>query len=331
MSRREYLLRRTAFAFAALVAVLTATFAVIELTANPTVARVAAGAARQAAAENANATEQTRQVEAAIRQYRAANGLDRPFPVRYVDWMWSVFTLDWGTSRIPGRSGLRSVRSLVADGAVTTALWVGPAVVCSLLASTVAGVAGATRQSTRRSRVVSVATYLLYGLPNFWLALVAFPPVVVWAVPESWLTAGGRLFFGPVVAALAVATSLFAVQSRSVRSETSARLRREFVTVVRAKGGGRWTVGRHALRHAGITLASLFVADYLGVVVVEIFVLETALGIDGIGALGVEAIQRQDLPTVLGITFVLATVGVTVNLLADTAYGFLDPRTATDE
>jgi hypothetical protein len=139
MSRREYLLRRTAFAFAALVAVLTATFAVIELTANPTVARVAAGAARQAAAENANATEQTRQVEAAIRQYRAANGLDRPLPVRYVDWMWSVFTLDWGTSRIPGRSGLRSVRSLVADGAVTTALWVGPAVVCSLLASTVAG------------------------------------------------------------------------------------------------------------------------------------------------------------------------------------------------
>jgi peptide/nickel transport system permease protein len=331
MSRREYLLRRTAFAVTALVAVLTATFAVIELTANPAIARVASGAARQAAAENANATEQSRQVEAAIRQYRAANGLDRPLPVRYVDWMWSVFTLDWGTSRVPGASGVRSVRSVVAEGLAATTLWVVPAVVCSLLASTAAGVASATRASTRRSRLLGTATYLLYGLPNFWLALVALPPVVIWVAPESWLTAGGQVVFGPVVAALAVGVSLLAVQSRYVRSETSARLDREFTTVVRAKGGSRWTVGRHALRHAGITLTSLFVADYLGVLVVEVFVLETALGIDGLGAIGVRAIQRQDLPIVLGVTFVLAAVGVTINLLADLAHGVLDPRTASDE
>ncbi|ERH11337.1 MAG: ABC-type dipeptide/oligopeptide/nickel transport system, permease component [halophilic archaeon J07HB67] len=329
--RRDYLLRRTGFALAALVAVLTAAFAVIELTANPTVAQVAADASRQAAAENANATAQTRQVERAVREYRIENGLNRPLPVRYVDWMWSVFTLDWGTSRLPGRAGARSVRSLVADGLQTTALWVVPAVVCSSCVSTVAGLAGVTRRTTRRSRAVSAATYLLYGLPNFWLALVALPPVVVWAAPESWLTVGDRLLFGPGVAALAVAGSLIAVQSRYVRSETGARLDRAFVTVVRAKGGGRWTVGRHVLRHAGVTLTSLFVADYLGVLVVEVFVLETALGIDGVGALGIEAIQRQDLPTVLGITFVLAAVGVGLNLLADIAHGLLDPRTATEE
>ncbi|ERH11329.1 MAG: ABC-type dipeptide/oligopeptide/nickel transport system, permease component [halophilic archaeon J07HB67] len=328
--RRDYLLRRTGFALAALVTVLTAAFAVIELTASPTAAQVAADASRQAAAENANATAQSQQVERAIRQYRAENGLNRPLPVRYVDWMWSVFTLDWGTSRLPGRAGARPVRSVVANALQTTVVWVVPAVVCSVCASTAVGVASATRRATRRSRVVSVAAYLLYGLPNFWLALIAFPPIVARVVPESVLAAD-RLLSGPVVAALAVTVSLVAVQSRYVRSETSARLDRGFTTVVRAKGGSRWTVARHALRHAGITLSSLFVADYLSVVVVEVFVLETALAIDGVGALGVESIRRQDLPTVLGITFVLAGVGVTLNLLADVARGLLDPRTAAEE
>lgn len=328
MSRRTFLLRRAGFAFVALFAVLTATFAVIELTANPAVARVAAEATRQAAAENANATEQTQQVREAVRAYREANGLDRPLPVRYVDWMGSVVTLEWGTSRDPARLGERSVRALVGDGLATTAVWVTPAVVGSLVGSTLFGLATAARTTTGRERTTAGLSYLLYGLPNFWLALVALPVVVSAVVPTVWLPeAGVRV----VAASLALGVSLLAVQARYVRTEASARLRREFVRTVRAKGGGRRAVSRHVLRHGAVTLASLFVADLLGVLVVEVFVLETAVGLNGFGALGVRAIQRQDLPVVLGVTFVLAAVGVAANLLADVVYGVLDPRAAVDE
>lgn len=330
MSRRTFLLRRTVFAAVALLAVLTATFAVIELTANPAVARVAAEASRQAAAENANATEQTRQVREAVRAYREANGLDRPLPVRYVDWMVSVVTLDWGVSRDPARLGQRSVRTIVGDGLATTAVWVTPAVVGSLVGSTVFGLATASRTTSGRERSVAGVSYLLYGLPNFWLALIALPVVVTTAVPTAWLAASG-VGVGTVAASLALGLSLLAVQARYVRTEANERLRRAFVKTVRAKGGGRRAVGRHVLRHGAVTLASLFVADVLGVLVVEVFVLETALGLDGFGALGVQAIQRQDLPIVLGVTFVLAAVGVTANLLADVVYGTLDPRATVDD
>ncbi|WP_137283859.1 ABC transporter permease family protein [Halorussus salinisoli] len=65
---------------------------------------------------------------------------------------------------------------------------------------------------------------------------------------------------------------------------------------------------------------SLFFADLLGVLVVEIFVLEEVLYIEGIGNVGLTAIHHRDLPLILGVTMVIAFAGIVGNLIQDLAY-----------
>ncbi|WP_458188121.1 ABC transporter permease subunit [Haladaptatus sp. NG-WS-4] len=99
---------------------------------------------------------------------------------------------------------------------------------------------------------------------------------------------------------------------------------RQHRSVVRNASARRVT--RNILRNAAIPLLSLFFADLIGVLVVNVFVLEEVLGIPGIGRIGLLAIEQRDLPLIIGIALVIAFAGIVGNLIQDIAYSSLDPR-----
>jgi ABC-type dipeptide/oligopeptide/nickel transport system permease component len=110
------------------------------------------------------------------------------------------------------------------------------------------------------------------------------------------------------------------------RSSILEVLRDDYVRTARAKGLGELVVVlKHALRNAllpVITIIGLELLTLLGGLVV----IETVFTIPGIGRYLVDAITHRDYPSIQALVFMIAVLVVTVNLLVDIIYGFLDPR-----
>lgn len=311
--------KRVLFAAFAIYLVVSVTFGFVALTADPNVAFVAHQASQQAASERANASETAAMVNEAVSAHREARNLDQPVAERYVQWLVDVATLDWGRSYTQNAP----VTAVLARTLPRTLAYVVPAMLFALVGGVGLGVYAALRPGSLAERLVTGGFYLGYGVPNYWMANA----VLVLGVAhygEEFRSASP--WVDVVVPAAVLGVSLFAGQLRYARAESSEYVSTQFLKLVRAKGASTRRLARHVVRNAALPLVSLFFADLVGVLVVNVFVLEAVLGIGGIGGVGLLAIRDRDLPLVLGVAMVIAFVGVVGNLIQDLAYLALDPR-----
>lgn len=330
MSFARYLARRTLFAVFAAYLVVSITFGFVALTADPQRAVVAWGAAHGPPGEFLNQSEANARVNEAVAAYDRARSLDEPVEERYVAWLVDIATLDWGESLDTGEP----VAAMLGRTIPRTAAYVLPALLFSLVGGLAVGTCAAMRRNTPADYLATGVGYLGLSLPNFLVGEVLLLLVVIVHDAEGVYRAGPLLppFVRTVVLPAAVlGAGLFAAQMRYARAESLEYFGEEFVTLLRAKGAGRWRVARHVVRNASLPLLSLFFAELMAVLVVNIYVLEAVFGIRGLGWLSLRAIENRDLPVVLGTTMVVVLVGVAGNLLQDVAAVFLDPRVADDE
>ena len=318
--------RRFGFAVFAAYAVVSVLFALVTFAPNPQLAVLLDRQASTAA--------EAREIR---REFRQARGLDEPLLNRYLDWLIDVPTLDWGQSY--GTMGLSSVQygpryeagvevtSLVADALVPTLRYVVPAVIFAVAGGLAIGLYAATHREGLLARLVTTLTHFGFSVPNFLLAEV----LLLFVFSETGLLQGlapepGSLLVTTVLPAAIVGTSLLAGQMRYARAQSLEYANTEFIRLVRAKGAGSRRVARHLLRNAAIPLLALFFTDMIGILVVNVFVIEFVFGIPGIGGLSLVAFQQQDLPVILGSTMVIVFVGIGGNFLQDVAALVLDPR-----
>jgi peptide/nickel transport system permease protein len=208
-----------------------------------------------------------------------------------------------------------------------TLVYVLPAVLFATVGGIATGIYSALYSKSAFDRVSTFSSYVAYGIPSFLLALLAIR-VVDPAIGNAFRLIPG--FRAVLLPAAVLGTSLFAAQFRYTRAQSTEYIGQEFVTLLRAKGASNRLVARHLLRNAALPLLSLFFVDLLGVLVVNVFVLETVLGLPGFGGVGLQAILNRDMPLIIGITLTLATVGIVANLVQDAAYTVLDPRVETE-
>jgi len=277
-----------------------------------------------------------------VERIRTDMGLDRPLHVRYVRWMGSVLTGDFGYSLERNRR----VGALFAEMAPNTFLLSGTALALAFLAGIGLGVVQAVRQHSLWDRVSSVASLFFYSMPSFWLALML---VLVfshhaegWAwwpldLPASGMHDVDYPFLSPwekvvdrvrhlVLPAAALSLVLAAGIARYMRSGMLEVIRQDYIRTARAKGlPERSVILRHGLRNAlgpVVTLFGLYFPMLLGGTV---FV-ETVFAWPGMGKLVVDAIAQRDYPVVLAGTYLFGVLVVAGNLAADLLYGLLDPR-----
>ena len=264
----------------------------------------------------------------ALQQIREDLGLDQPLIVQYGQWLWGAVRMDFGNSywtRQPVIEELKRRYPITANLAVMSLL------LGTLIAIPV-GVLSAVRQDTLADYAARIFVISGLSLPNFWLAILIILGLVHyfrWLPPldyapfwvDPWQNLKQLAF-----PALATGYRLSAIGARMTRSSILEVLRDDYVRTARAKGLQEYVIVlKHALRNAllpVITIIGLELLTLFGGLVV----IETVFTIPGIGRYLVDAITHRDYPSVQALVFVIALFVVTVNLLVDIVYGFLDPR-----
>ncbi len=261
-----------------------------------------------------------------------AKNLNEPILDRYFRWVVDLTTFDWGRS--VGGFGQRGqpVTELLEATIPVTLAYLVPALVISTALALAVGSYVALHPESRVAEAISSVGYLALGVPSFFVAELLF-----FAANEEF----GWLQFGfprridladPVslwpylIPATVLATSLAAGQLRYVRAESSELLGRDFVKLVEAKGAGDLRVIRHVLSNAALPLVSLFFADMVSTLVVQVFVIEFVFRLPGIGDLTLVAVKDRNMPVIIGSTMVIAYAGIVANFLQDVAYAWFDPR-----
>lgn len=265
---------------------------------------------------------------------RAKFGLDDPVWLRYVHWLGAMLQGDWGfsfTSRM-------DVDKLILQRLPTTLIVIGSSQILAILVAIPVGVLAATRPYSVFDQIANTTAFIGFSLPTFFTGLLL---ILVFSVQLDWLPfvyradipgSGLPWLWEHIKQAIMPVTVLGLFQGASlvryVRSAVLDVIKLDYVTTARSKGiGERKVITKHVVRNALIPVVTL-VALQMPVVFGGAIVTEQIFRVPGIGSLLISAMQSNDTPVVMGVTFVFACLVILFNLIADILYGWLDPRIA---
>ncbi|HDZ83244.1 MAG TPA: ABC transporter permease [Roseobacter sp.] len=255
-----------------------------------------------------------------VANIRAQLGLDQPFIVQYARYLGNLVQGDLGRSYLQKTE----VSTLIASRLPASLLLMLGAIVCELVLGITMGVVAALRRGTATDNALMMASFIGVSAPQFVVGLLM---LYVFAVQLQWFPIGG---YGTLAHMVLPSITLGILgagwYSRMMRSSMIDVLRQDFIRTARAKGLGRMRVLlRHALPNAILPIIAMIGID-VGIFMGGIVVVESVFGWPGIGQLAWQAIQRVDIPIIMGVTLVSACAIVIGNLVADIASLFADPR-----
>ncbi len=254
-------------------------------------------------------------------------GLDRPLGMQYLHYLDGLAHGDLGLSY---KERDESVAGLIAQGLPISAA-VGLA---ALVLATLCGVPLGVWAALRRGGVVDYAVTALATLAIALPAFVTGPLLaLLFGLALRWLPVAGWEAGDPVyliLPAVTLALPVGAAIARMMRGSLLETLSASFVRTARARGLGPWRVLlRHALRPALLPVVS-----YLGPAATYVFtgslVVETVFALPGTGRYMVQGALDRDYTLVMGMILLYGALTLFLNLLADLAYGWLDPRMRHD-
>jgi len=253
-------------------------------------------------------------------------GLDKSMPVQYAQWIFGLFRGDLGFSYVSEKPVIDEILPRIP----ITARLAGLAMMFAIVMGVPLGVISAVKQNTSLDYALRVLSLSGLSMPSFWLGLLilmAFVhffgtiPIYDRAPATYW-----AWFQMMIIPAAAVGFRSAALIMRLTRSSMLEVLRQDFVRTARSKGlPDRSVTYNHALRNAVLpvmTVIGVETAFLMGGLIVT----ETVFNIPGVARFLVEAIRCRDYPMVQNLVMFIALVVVTVNLIVDLAYMFVDPR-----
>ena len=255
-----------------------------------------------------------------VENIRQQLGLDQPFVVQYWRYLSGLVQGDMGRSYLQKTE----VAELIASRLPATLLLMVAAIFCELLLGVTMGIVAALTRGRLADQALMIGSFLAVSAPQFVVSLLL---LYVFAVKLGWFPIGGYGTFAHLVLpALTLGLLGSGWYSRMMRSSMIDVLRADYIRTARAKGLGRSRVVlRHALPNAILPVIAMIGID-IGVFMGGIVVVESVFGWPGIGQLAWQAIQRVDIPIIMGVTLVSACAIVLGNLLADLITPLIDPR-----
>jgi len=273
---------------------------------------VPADPARQIAGRSATA--------ATVENIREQLGLNLPFYEQYLRYLSALAHGDLGRSYLQKTE----VSTLIAARLPASLLLMVGAIICELTLGLTMGVIAALKRGSRADDALMIASFVGVSAPQFVIGILL---LYVFAVKLGWFPIGGYGSFSHLVLPSLTLGFLGAGwYSRMMRSSLIDVLRQDYIRTARATGMARAKVlFGHALPNAILPIIAMIGID-IGLFMSGIVVVESVFGWPGIGQLAWQAIQRVDIPIIMGITLVSACAIVIGNLVADLITPLIDRR-----
>jgi ABC-type dipeptide/oligopeptide/nickel transport system permease component len=269
-------------------------------------------------------------------QLEAALGLDQPFPVQFVRFVWSALQGDFGISTRIGQPVLQ----LIVERLPATLELAVLSFVLALAVGMFLGVLTALKPDSRVSNVIMTASLVGVSLPNF---LIGIGLIYVFSVQLGWLPAFGRgetvkigwwttglltVSGWKAVILPVLSLSLFQVTLilRLVRAEMGEVLTSDHIRFARARGlPDRLINFRYALKNTMVPVITVSGLQ-LGTIIAFAVVTETVFQWPGVGLLFINSINYSDVPIMAAYLLLVSVIFVFINLIVDCLYYLFDPR-----
>jgi peptide/nickel transport system permease protein len=263
-------------------------------------------------------------------------GLNDPLPLRYVKWLGALLRGDLGRSYFTHRP----VLEMIGERIPATLVLNLAALLISYLIGIPMGIYAGLYRGGWIDHFVRFFTSILNAVPHWWIGLLCIIGIAnfklatgVQLFPTGGMYTLGREGFGALdrlwhllLPALMLGTGGWVGFARFLRSETLEVLGNDYVRTAHAKGlSQRVVTYRHILRNALIPVVTLS-AGVLTVFIAGAVIYENIFSWPGMGRLTFEATLKKDYPVSLGVLFISTVLVITGRLLADIAYGWVDPR-----
>jgi len=268
-----------------------------------------------------------------IQALRVRFGLDKPIVVRYFIWLGQLLRGNFGYSIIDRCD----VSDLLKRRLPNTLELAFLSMILSNFWASLAGIVAALKQYSVIDYVLTVISFALSGIPQFFTGLVF---ILIFAVKLHWLPLAGirtanvpfelwdhiKHLIMPVTVLSLPAASLL----RQARSAMLEEMNKDYAVVARSKGLTDRTVNfRHVLRNALLPLVTLYGLQ-LPVLIGGSVIVETIFAWPGMGRLAVDSAVMKDYATLMAITTITAFMVLGANLVTDVAYASVDPRIRYD-
>lgn len=262
---------------------------------------------------------------ATIQRVRDQLGLDDPWHVQYVRFLYRSVTGDFGRSFVLDES----VRDIVGYRFPRTLQLMAAALLVAILIGIPAGILAARYRYTWIDHTLMLVALLGVAMPVFWQAVLA----KIFLTQDTYGVAlfpvagygGGNLYY-MVLPALVLGTHLSATIARVMRSSLLEERSKDYTRTARSKGlGYDRVVFRHQLRNSLIPVVTVIGLD-VGYLLGGSVVTETVFNWPGLGRAVVNAISRRDTPVIIGTLLFGAMLFVVVNIIVDVVYALLNPQ-----
>jgi peptide/nickel transport system permease protein len=270
----------------------------------------------------------------ALATCHAEIGIDRPWILQYLKFLWDLARFDFGTSMWSGKP-------VIMEIATRFPISLEVAVMATIIAVTIAIPLGTISALKQNSWIdLAVRSFSIAGLatPAFWLGIVSILIVLdvtqaitgqPWMPPIDYVP----LWQDPIrnlsivmLPALTIGYRYAAVSMRMTRSAMLEVLREDYIRTARAKGLiNRLIINRHALKNAMLPVVTVIGIEF-AFLVGGLVVTEQVFNLNGIGRLMVLSVQNQDYTLTQALVILVVAIGVLSNLLVDLFYAWLDPR-----
>jgi len=265
---------------------------------------------------------------AAVEEFRQREGFSDPASVLYLRWLSNVVQGNLGYSYVSGER----VSDAILEAFKPTAQLALISLMISLLISMPLGILSAVKRGSIIDGLGIACSLVGVSVPNFWLAylLIILFSLRLDLLPVAGYGNGGDLAH-LILPAVTLGISAAAVTSRIIRTSMLEALEQDYITAARARGlSERSVVFKHALRNALLPVITVVGLNFTYLLNGSA-VVETVFAWPGIGNLMTHSIFSRDYPVILGCMLFLSLLVLTMNLLTDICYYYLNPRLAHEE
>lgn len=248
-------------------------------------------------------------------------GLDQPLYIQYFKYIGNLLKGDLGTSMFQNRS----VNDIIASNFPVSASLGIRALIFAITAGLLLGIIASIYHGKTWDYLtmfiavlgVSVPSFIIGGIIQYIFGVKPFRILPV---------AGWNGFKYTIMPSFALGLGTLAIMARMMRTSMLDVLSQDYIKTAKAKGLSRTAIiWRHTIRNAILPVVTIL-GPLIAGITTGTFVVENIFGIPGLGKHFVNSVNQNDYTLIMGLTLFYAIILITMNLIVDIAYGFIDPR-----